>query len=61
MAFEIFGFEIGKKKQKEADSFVIPESDDGSLTLEGSGGSVAYGLSFDDQEKNEHDLIHNYR
>ena len=61
MAFEIFGFEIGKKKQKEADSFVIPESDDGSLTLEGSGGSVAYGLSFDAQAKNEHDLIHHYR
>ena len=61
MAFEIFGFEIGKKKEKEADSFVIPESDDGSLTLEGSGGAVAYGLSFDAQAKNEHDLIQHYR
>tara|TARA_Y100000590_G_scaffold102433_2_gene116400 strand:- start:4381 stop:5976 length:1596 start_codon:yes stop_codon:yes gene_type:complete len=61
MAFELFGFEIGKKKKKEADSFVIPESEDGSITLEGAGGSIAFGMTFDAEAKNEHDLINHYR
>ena len=60
MAFEIFGFEIGKKK-KEVDSFVEKISDDGSLTLEGSGGTVTHGMSFDLSAKTEHELIHHYR
>ena len=60
MAFEFFGFEIGKKK-KEVDSFVEKMTDDGSLTLEGSGGAVTHGMSFDLSARTEHELIHHYR
>ena len=66
---EIFGFEIKRKEEDNAQSFVAPINDDGGQVLEiGQGGyAVGGGLSsgqFVDMEggvKSEQDLIIRYR
>ena len=61
--FQIFGFEIKKKKEeKELGSVVSPASDDGSTVISSSAASY-YGLAIDLEGtvKNENDLIKRYR
>ena len=61
--FQIFGFEIKKKKEeKELGSVVSPASDDGSTVISSSAASY-YGLAIDLEGtvKNENALIKRYR
>ena len=69
MATSIFGFTIGKKKEKEEDStksVVSPSTDDGSIVVSSNVGGVSgesYILAVDPDGliKNEIDLIRRYR
>jgi hypothetical protein len=66
MGFEIFGFEIKKRKSKNEDvgSVVSPSHDDGSTIVSGAAGAAAYYGTVVDLEgviKNENDLIRRYR
>ena len=66
MTFQLFGFKIGKddpgdrKKILNRQSFVVPETDDGSVTVEAGG---AYGTYFDLEgtARNDVELISRYR
>lgn len=62
MGFEIFGFQINRKKKEELKSVVAPIADDGSIVL--SSAAAAYYVQTIDMDtaiKNENDLIRRYR
>ena len=61
MAFEIFGFEIESKKNKNAKTFVTPENTDGSTTVVDGGGIVGHYLNAEADAKDEKVLIQKYR
>jgi len=65
MAFEIFGYQIKKSKeeqqQKKADSFVLPENQDGAVNVEGVAGAYGAYIDFDATVKNEFELVTRYR
>jgi hypothetical protein len=65
MAFEIFGYKIKKskeeEKQKKADSFVLPENQDGAVNVEGVAGAYGAYIDFDATVKNEFELVTRYR
>lgn len=65
MAFEIFGWQVKKskeeEKQKKADSFVLPENQDGAVNVEGVAGAYGAYIDFDATVKNEFELVTRYR
>jgi hypothetical protein len=65
MEFNIFGWAFKKTKkdleQQKAKSFVLPENDDGAVTVEGVAGSYGAYIDFDATVKNEFELVTRYR
>lgn len=65
MAFEIFGWKINRskeeEKQKKAESFVLPENQDGAVNVEGVAGAYGAYIDFDATVKNEFELVTRYR
>lgn len=65
MAFELFGWELKKSekeiKQKKAESFVLPENQDGAVNVEGVAGAYGAYIDFDATVKNEFELVTRYR
>lgn len=65
MAFEIFGWQVKKSKEEEkqqkADSFVLPENQDGAVNVEGVAGAYGAYIDFDATVKNEFELVTRYR
>ena len=65
MNFNLFGWELRKSKQEEkkqkADSFVLPENQDGAVNVEGVAGAYGAYIDFDGTVKNEFELITRYR
>ena len=59
MAFDLFGFTVGKKKTTK--TFVTPENDDGAITYVEGGGFVGTYLNTDIDAKDENLLIQKYR
>ena len=72
MPIDLFGFSIGRKGREapkpidsnteggEGLSFVAPDSYDGTINVE-AGGIFGHYVNFDEQVKNEYDLIQRYR
>jgi len=60
--FTLFGYQLTKKKPepKSAQSFVVPQSDDGATSVAASGFYGTY-LDIDASAKSENDLINRYR
>ena len=61
---QLFGFEILRKKEKELDSIVAPNSQDGSTVVNtgvNAGGYYGMVMDLDGVIKNENDLIRRYR
>lgn len=58
--FEIFGFEIARKKQQELVSFAPKETDDGALVIT-AGGTYGTYLDMDGAAKTEAELVVKYR
>ena len=60
--FSLFGYSISKKKPepKEAQSFVVPQDDDGATNVNATGFYGTY-LDIDVSAKSENDLINRYR
>jgi hypothetical protein len=58
----LFGYTVTKKKPepKQAQSFVVPQNDDGATNVNASGFFGTY-LDIDQTAKNENDLINRYR
>lgn len=65
MAFELFGWQLKKskeeEKQKKAESFVLPENQDGAVNVEGVAGAYGAYIDFDATVKNEFELVTRYR
>jgi hypothetical protein len=65
MAFELFGWQLKKSekelKQKKAESFVLPENQDGAVNVEGVAGAYGAYIDFDATVKNEFELVTKYR
>lgn len=65
MNFNLFGWELRKSKEEEkkqkADSFVLPENQDGAVNVEGVAGAYGAYIDFDGTVKNEFELITRYR
>lgn len=67
MAFNIFGFSFKKtkedKKLEKVESFVLPQNQDGAVTVDTVAGAGAYGayIDFDATIKNEFELVTRYR
>lgn len=65
MAFELFGWQLKKSKeeqqQKKAESFVLPENQDGAVNVEGVAGAYGGYIDFDATVKNEFELVTRYR
>ena len=63
MAFELFGWQLKKSKEelKKADSFVLPENQDGAINVEGPAGAYGAYVDFDGTIKNEFELVTRYR
>jgi hypothetical protein len=65
MAFELFGWQLKKSKeeqqQKKAESFVLPENQDGAVNVEGVAGAYGAYIDFDATVKNEFELVTRYR
>lgn len=65
MAFELFGWKLKKSKeeisQKKAESFVLPENQDGAVNVEGVAGAYGAYIDFDATVKNEFELVTRYR
>lgn len=65
MEFNIFGWAFKKTKkdleQQKAKSFVLPDNDDGAVTVEGVAGSYGAYIDFDATVKNEFELVTRYR
>jgi len=64
MAFQLFGFEIGRKKQQDKDeqnrTFALPPNDDGAVTIQ-SGAYYGTYVDLDGTVRNEIELITRYR
>lgn len=60
--FSLFGYKLTKDKPepKKAQSFVVPQNDDGATSVNASGFFGTY-LDIDQTAKNENDLINRYR
>ena len=60
--FTLFGYNLTKKKpeEKNQQSFVVPQDDDGATSVNASGFFGTY-LDIDAAAKNENDLINRYR
>jgi hypothetical protein len=65
MDFNFFGWNLKKtKKEKElknVESFVLPENQDGAVTVEGVAGAYGAYIDFDATVKNEFELVTRYR
>ena len=65
MEFNFFGWNLKKtKKEKElknTSSFVLPENQDGAVTVEGVAGAYGAYIDFDATVKNEFELVTRYR
>ena len=65
MAFELFGWQLKKSKeeqqQKKAESFVLPENQDGAVNVDGVAGAYGGYIDFDATVKNEFELVTRYR
>ena len=65
MDFNFFGWNLKRTKkendQKTAESFVLPNNDDGAVTVEGVAGSYGAYIDFDATVKNEFELVTRYR
>jgi len=65
MEFNFFGWTFKKSKkeleQKNAQSFVLPDNEDGAVTVEGVAGSYGAYIDFDATVKNEFELVTRYR
>lgn len=66
MAFNVFGYEIKRRKHEEKDfpTVVTPINDDGALVVDQSvnaGGLYTYGVDMDGVVKNDNELIRRYR
>lgn len=65
MALELFGWQLKKSKeeqqQKKAESFVLPENQDGAVNVEGIAGAYGAYIDFDATVKNEFELVTRYR
>ena len=65
MEFNLFGWKIKKteeqKKQEKAQSFVLPENQDGAVNVEGVAGAYGAYIDFDATVKNEYELVTRYR
>lgn len=64
MAIQLFGFEIGRKKQQDKDeqskTFALPPNDDGAVTIQ-SGAYYGTYVDLDGTVRNEVELITRYR
>ena len=64
MAVQLFGFEIGRKKQQDKDeqskTFALPPNDDGAVTIQ-SGAYYGTDVDLDGTVRNEVELITRYR
>ena len=64
MAIQLFGFEIGRKKQQDKDeqskTFALPPNDDGAVTIQ-SGAYYGTYVDLDGVVRNEIELITRYR
>ena len=65
MEINFFGWTFKKSKkeleQKKAQSFVLPDNEDGAVTVEGVAGSYGAYIDFDATVKNEFELVTRYR
>lgn len=65
MELNFFGWSFKKSKkeveQKKAQSFVLPDNEDGAVTVEGVAGSYGAYIDFDATVKNEFELVTRYR
>jgi len=61
MAFQLFGFRIGRDKPIPVRSFAPPEQDDGAITIDSYGGIFGSYLDLDASTRNEVELITRYR
>lgn len=65
MEFNFFGWNFKKSKkeveQEKTQSFVLPQNDDGAVTVEGVAGSYGAYIDFDATVKNEFELVTRYR
>jgi hypothetical protein len=65
MDFNFFGWNLKRtkkeEKQKNAESFVLPNNDDGAVTVEGVAGAYGAYIDFDATVKNEFELVTRYR
>jgi hypothetical protein len=65
MDFNFFGWNLKKTKQekdqKKVESFVLPENQDGAVTVEGVAGAYGAYIDFDATVKNEFELVTRYR
>jgi len=65
MKFNFFGWELKKSQEEEkkqkAESFVLPENQDGAINVEGLAGAYGAYIDFDGTVKNEFELITRYR
>jgi len=65
MDFNFFGWNLKRTKkendQKTAESFVLPNNDDGAVTVEGVAGAYGAYIDFDATVKNEFELVTRYR
>lgn len=65
MDFNFFGWNLKRTKKqddlKKADSFVLPNNDDGAVTVEGVAGAYGAYIDFDATVKNEFELVTRYR
>lgn len=65
MDFNLFGWNFKRTKkeqeQKSAESFVLPNNDDGAVTVEGVAGAYGAYIDFEATVKNEFELVTRYR
>jgi hypothetical protein len=65
MEFNVFGWTFKKAKkqieQEKSQSFVLPQNEDGAVTVEGVAGAYGAYIDFDATVKNEFELVTRYR
>lgn len=65
MDFNFFGWNLKRtkkeKEQQKVESFVLPENQDGAVTVEGVAGAYGAYIDFDATVKNEFELVTRYR
>jgi hypothetical protein len=64
MAFQVFGFELKRKEEKQLPSVVTPSNEDGAIVIDHSvsaGGLFSYGVDMEGVVKTENELVRRYR